>query len=121
MLLEAPIASGASFDCAARSLSPAEMTICDDPQLSRMEEQLARRVNGLAARLNFGQYLGLRHWQAAWRGERIDCGADRDCIAASLRLQGRFLDRFQRCISASLARRVCLRDMLAGEQESMRR
>jgi uncharacterized protein len=116
------VALGASLDCKARLLSPTETAICDDPQLSRMEEQMARRLNGLSARLNFGQYLGLRHWQAAWTTQRRnECDTDRDCIAASFRAQARFLDRFQRCIGASITRRGCLRDMLAGEQESMRR
>jgi uncharacterized protein len=120
-IIAVPIALAASFDCSARPLTQAEITVCNDPQLSRMEEQLTRRLNGLATRLNFGQYLGLRHWAGGWARERGECESDRDCIAANLRAQGRFLDRFQRCLTGSLARRGCLRDMLAGEQESMRR
>ena len=120
-MLAAPVAWAASFDCSARPLTQAEMTICNDPQLARMEEHLTRRLNSVATRLNFGQYLGLRHWATVWAKERGECESDRDCIAANLRAQGRFLDRFQRCLTGSLARRGCLRDMLAGEQESMRR
>jgi uncharacterized protein len=120
-IIATTIVWAASFDCSARPLTQAEITICSDPQLSRMEEQLTRRLNSLATRLNLGQYLGLRHWAAVWAKERGECESDRDCIAASLRAQGRFLDRFQRCLTGSLARRGCLRDMLAGEQESMRR
>jgi uncharacterized protein len=119
--LGAPAASAASFNCRARSLTPTQTAICDDAQLSRMEEQLARRIDSLAARLNFGQYLGMRHWQAEWALQRGECESDRDCIAANLRAQARLLDRFQRCVASSIARRGCLRDMIAGEQESMRR
>jgi uncharacterized protein len=119
--LGAPVASGASFDCRARPLTLTQSAICDDAQLSRMDEHLARRIDGLATRLNFGQYLGLRHWQAEWALQRGECDSDRDCIAANLRAQARLLDRLQRCVASSIARRGCLRDMIAGEQESMRR
>jgi uncharacterized protein len=121
LALAAPAASAASLDCNSRWLDRTELAICDDPHLSRMEEQLSRRLDGFAQRLNFGQYLGLRHWQAVWARQRSACAAERDCIAASYRAQGRFLDRFQKCVSASLARRACLRDLLAGDKETMQR
>jgi uncharacterized protein len=120
-LLAAPAAPAASLDCSSRWLDRTELTICDDPQLARMEEQLARRLDGFALRLNFGQYLGLRHWHALWARQRGACAAERDCIAAGYRAQGLFLDRFQKCISASLARRACLRDLLGGERATMQR
>ena len=120
-LLGAPPASAGRFDCASRWLSRTEQTVCGDQQLMRLDDQLARRLDGFAARLNFGQYLGLRHWHAVQARQRGQCVADRDCIAASLRAQSRLLDRLQRCVSASLARRACLREMLAGDQESSRR
>lgn len=113
--------AAASLDCTSRWLSRTEQTICGDPQLRRIEEQLAQRLSGFAARLNFGQYLGLRHWHAMRARQRSLCAADRECIAASLRAQGWSLDRLQRCIGGSLTRRACLRDMLAAEQESSRR
>jgi uncharacterized protein len=120
-VLGMPAASGASFDCNGQWLSRAELTICNDPQLLRQEEQMARRLDSFAPRLNLGQYLGLRHWHATWRKQRNECATDRACIIAGFRAQARYLDRFQRCVSASLSRRACLRDMLAGERESMRR
>jgi uncharacterized protein len=121
VLLAAPSASAGRFDCASRWLSRTEQTVCGDSQLMRLDEQLAHRLDGFASRLNFGQYLGLRHWHAAQARQRSQCLADRDCIAASFRAQGRFLDRLQRCVSASLARRACLREVLAAEQNSSRR
>lgn len=121
-LLGSPPASAGSLDCASRWLNRTEQTICGDPQLLRMDEQLTRRLASFAPRLNFGQYLGLRHWHAAQARQRGLCAAERDCIAASFRTQGRFLDRLQRCIAGgSLARRACLREVLAGDQESSRR
>jgi uncharacterized protein len=117
--LGAPAAWG--LDCDGRWLSRNEIIICADPQLWRMEEQVSRKIKGNAARLTFGQYLGLRHWQASQARQRNTCGADRECIAAGLRAQGRFLDRLQRCASTSLARRACLRNLLAEEPTSVRR
>jgi hypothetical protein len=87
----------------------------------RINEQLARRLDGFATRLNFGQYLGLRHWHAVQVRQRGLCAAGRDCIAAGFRAQGRFLDRLERCVAGSLARRACLREMLARDQEGSRR
>jgi uncharacterized protein len=118
--LGAPAARAGGLDCNSRWLDRTELAICDDPKLSRLEEQLSRRLDSFATRLNFGQYLGLRHWHATWRRQRGSCAVDRDCIAAGYRAQGRFLDRFQKCINASLARRACLRDLLGGERETMR-
>jgi uncharacterized protein len=119
--LGAAAAWAGGIDCNSRWLDRTELAICDDPQLSRLEAQLSRRLDGFAPRLNFGQYLGLRHWQTMWARQRATCAADRDCIAASYRAQGRFLDRFQKCITASLARRACLYDLLGSERETMRR
>jgi len=114
-------ALSASFDCNSRWLSRTEMAICDDTQLSRMDDQLSRRLGGFARRLNLGQYLGLRHWHAASARQRSRCGTDRSCIAASYRAQTRFLDRLQNCVDGSFARRACLRSLLTGERETMRR
>jgi uncharacterized protein len=117
-----PAAIAASFDCRSRWLSRAQITICDDVQLSRMDDRLARRLGAFARRLNFGQYLGLRHWHAGSTRQRNQCGTDRACIVASFRVQERFLDRLQYCVEASLSRRMCLRELVGGgERETMRR
>jgi uncharacterized protein len=109
-------ARGASFDCNARGLSPAALAICRDAQLSRADELLARRLLGLARRLNFGQYLGLRHWHSGWMQSRGGCGTDRACLAASYRAQNRFIDRLQQCLDNGLQRRACLRNTLNVER-----
>jgi hypothetical protein len=110
-----------TLDCGGRWLSRTDRVICADQQLLRMEEQIARRIKGTAGRLSFGQYLGLRHWQAARVNERNACQADRECISANLRSQARFLDRLQRCMASSLARRACLINLLVDERSSLRR
>jgi uncharacterized protein len=117
--LAAPPAWG--LDCDSRWLSRTEMLICADPRLLHMQEQVSRRIKGSATRLSFGQYLGLRHWQASQARQRDVCKADRECIVASLRAQARFLDRLQRCAATGPGRRGCLRSLLADERASMRR
>jgi uncharacterized protein len=116
-----PEATAASFNCNSRWLSRTEIAICDDVQLSRMDDRLARRLAALARRLNFGQYLGLRHWHAASARQRNQCRTDRACIIASYRSQERFLDQLQYCIDVSVSRRSCLRELTGGsDRETMR-
>ena len=111
----------AALDCAARWLGETEAAICQDAQLSRTEDQVVRRVTGLARRLSFGQYLGLRHWHALWGEERGRCSLDRTCLTASYRGQIRFLDRLQQCLDTSQQRRICFRNTLNVEREALRR
>jgi uncharacterized protein len=121
-LVWAPAAGmAASFDCAGRFLSPAQIAICQDAQLSRADEQTARRVASLARRLAFGQYLGLRHWHSGWGERRDGCQTDRTCLVASYRSQARFLDRLQQCLDNGLQRRACLRNTLNIDREAVRR
>jgi hypothetical protein len=111
----------AALDCSARWLGETEVAICQDAALSRTEDQVVRRVSGLARRLAFGQYLGLRHWHALWGEERGRCSLDRGCLTASYRAQIRFLDRLQQCLDTSQQRRVCFRNTLNVEREALRR
>jgi uncharacterized protein len=119
--LWAPPAGAASFDCSSRWLTPTERAICDDAQLSQMDDRLVRRLGGFAQRLNLGQYLGLRHWHATAARQRNQCRLDRACIVGSYRAQGRFLDRLQACVEGSLTRRACLRDLVSGDRATVRR
>jgi len=108
------LSAAASFDCNVRGLSVSEIAICRDPQLSRADEQMARRVDGFARRLNYGQYLGLRFWQSSQLRARERCAADVACLSTAYRTQMRFLDRLQQCLETSLQRRACLRSTLFG-------
>jgi uncharacterized protein len=111
-------ATAASFDCGVRGLSPTEIAICQDPQLSRADEQMARRLDRFAQRLNFGQYLGLRLWQSSQVRSRQRCGADVVCLDSSYRMQMRFLDRLQQCLDTSVQRRACLRSTLRAAHDA---
>jgi len=113
-VLQGGDAWAASFDCDARGLSASQAAICRDPQLSRADEQMARRLEGFVNRLNYGQYVGLRFWQSAQRRYRQGCGADVVCLSASYRMQMRFLDRLQLCLEISAQRRTCLRSTLSA-------
>jgi uncharacterized protein len=113
-------ASAASFDCRARRLELAEKAVCSDAQLSRVDEQLARRLSGFARRVTFGQYLGLRFWNARWKEARTGCEDDRPCLAATYRAQSRLLDGLDLCLETSVRRRTCLQATL-GEREAKRR
>ena len=121
LILVSPPALSGSFDCSERGLSRAEGAICADPQLLRTDEQLARRADVVARRMNYGQYLGLRHWQAASASQRDYCGADRACINAHFRAQKRLLDLVQECLETRFVRRSCLRNALSGDREAVRR
>jgi uncharacterized protein len=121
LIWAAPAAVAGSIDCSARGLSRAEGAVCADPQLSRTDEQLARRADGVARRMNYGQYLGLRHWQAASASQRDLCGADRVCITAQYRAEKRLLDRLQECLETRFVRRSCLRNAISGDREAVRR
>jgi uncharacterized protein len=113
-------ALAASFDCNSPTLSQAQTLICQDTQLSRTDEQTARRVRGMSRRLSFGAYLGLRYWHSNWKQQRTLCAVDRPCIAVTYRAQARFLDRLQQCLGGG-QRRTCLRNTLNLEREAVRR
>ena len=113
------LSAAASFDCGVRGLSVTEIAICRDPQLSRADEQMARRLDGFARRLNFGQYLGLRLWQSSQQRERERCGADIACLSTRYRAQMRFLDRLELCLETSAQRRVCLRNTLNMDRDAL--
>src|SRR5262249_28964669 len=117
----ASIGPGAALDCDVRRLRPNEAAICQDAQLVRSDDRIDRRVKGLGRRMSFGQYLGIRHWQADWVEQREQCGSDRTCIAGTYRAQLRFLDRLQQCLDTNSVRRGCLRNTLNVEREALRR
>jgi uncharacterized protein len=114
-------APAAGLDCNSHRLRPGEAAICHDTQLARAEDRIDRRIRGLGRRLSFGQYLGIRHWQADWAEQRGHCGPDRTCLAGTYKAQLRFLDRLQQCLDTSSVRRACLRNTLNVEREAQRR
>jgi uncharacterized protein len=125
LALLAPLVPGShpaqALDCSSRRLGGAEAAICQDTQLARVDQQLGARIKGMARKLSFGQYLGLRYWNAVWTEERGRCGVNRTCLIATYRAQLRFLDRLQQCVESSSPRRACLRNTLNVERQAQRR
>ena len=121
LMLSPAAVEAAGIDCRAPRLSPAEITICTDAQLARMDEQLSRRLSRASRQLAFGPYVGLRVWQSDWRQQRSECSADRVCLATTYMEANRFLDRFQRCLGTSLRGRRCLPVSVEGERSAVRR
>ena len=80
-------AGAASFPCNIPFLKPAELAICQDTQLSRLDDDTARKARSLLSRLCYGQYLGLRYWQSRNAEAREQCGSDRECLVAQYRAQ----------------------------------
>jgi len=109
------------LDCSQRRLGEAEATICQDAQLSRAGHQLDARIKSMARRLSFGQYLGLKYWNAGWTEERGRCGTNRTCLATTYRAQLRFLDRLQQCLEGGSPRRACVRNTLNIERQAQKR
>jgi uncharacterized protein len=99
----------------------ADLTICADTQLLRLDDQLSRRLLRASRQLAFGPYVGLRVWQSDWRQQRTECSADRACLASVYDDANRFLDRLQRCLGTSLRGRRCLPLSVEGERSAVRR
>jgi len=122
ILAAAPgVVQAASLDCRAPRLSVADLTICADTQLLRLDDQLSRRLLRASRQLAFGPYVGLRVWQSDWRQQRTECSADRACLASVYDDANRFLDRLQRCLGTSLRGRRCLPLSVEGERSAVRR
>ena len=113
-LIAAVRAEAASFPCNTPGLGAVELTICQTPQLSRLDEETARKVRALLPRLSYGQYLGLRYWESRNEEAREQCGPDRACLAAQYRAQNRLLDSLRQCLARGTARRTCWRTIMLG-------
>jgi uncharacterized protein len=120
LALSALPAGAASFPCNIPFLKPAELAVCQDSQLSRMDEDTARKARSLLSRLSYGQYLGLRYWQSRNSEGREQCGSDRQCLLAQYRADNRFLDRLRQCLDGGTQRRTCWRTTLSGSVASPR-
>ena len=66
----------ASFDCTKASTA-GEKAICADPELSKLDEQLAKAYKRA---LQKGPRAKVQVDQRAWLKEQRDCGADRFCL-----------------------------------------
>ncbi|MDG4550269.1 MAG: lysozyme inhibitor LprI family protein [Candidatus Contendobacter sp.] len=77
-----PLAAlAASYDC-TRASTAAEIAVCDNPDLNRMDEDLAVTYRSLLDRLPSRQAARLREDQRSWLVARDSCGADVRCLKA---------------------------------------
>ena len=122
LLSGAPAAAqAAAVDCRASRMTAAEIAICADANLVRLDDQLSRRLLRASRQLAFGPYVGLRVWQSDWRQQRAECSADRACLATAYNEANRVLDRLQRCLGTSLRGRRCLPVSVDAERSVVRR
>lgn len=78
VLLVLPCLSyAASFDC-AKAVSLTEMTICNDPELSRLDEELSGIYQGAKAK-TADQEAFRRQTQAAWKWRETNCRS-KECL-----------------------------------------
>ena len=90
-----------SFNC-NYAKKPVEVAICQDPNLSQLDEQMAQAYFDVVNNLPSRRASQVKAEQAAFIRERNSCGYDFGCISASYRIRLREL-----CDWADLAGRPC--------------
>jgi uncharacterized protein len=75
-------ADAASFDCRPyhRARSCPETIVCSTPELSRMDDRVARLYNVRLRALSFRQAARLTDEQRDWLDSRNACGCNASCI-----------------------------------------
>ncbi len=71
----------ASFNCRSSALTYTERTICDNPQLSRMDNTMSATYFGIIRTLRGAAKRDVQQDQVAWLGTRNGCGASVACLA----------------------------------------
>ncbi len=74
-------AQAASYDC-TRADTAAEIAVCANPSLNRLDEDLAVQYRSLLNRLPPRRAERLRQDQRSWLIARDSCGADVRCLRA---------------------------------------
>ena len=83
-LLIASSAHAQSFNC-RYARTPDEVTICESPRLSALDERMSSRFFRLRDRLYGPDRARLEFQQSRWLDARHRCGSDPGCIAATYR------------------------------------
>jgi uncharacterized protein len=78
----APTANAQSFNC-RNAASPDEMLICQDTNLSRLDERMAGLYFAIRNGAVGDERQAIERSQAAWLAARISCGRDRGCVEQS--------------------------------------
>ena len=74
-------AHAASYDC-TRADTAAEIAVCSNPSLNRLDEELAVEYRSLLNRLPPRKAEMVRQDQRSWLSARDTCGADVRCLRA---------------------------------------
>jgi uncharacterized protein len=74
----------ASFDC-AKAATPTEHAICDNPQLSHLDDQMAGMYYTLISNgsLTQAQVNQVKNEQVNWLAKRNACGANYNCLISA--------------------------------------
>ena len=83
-LLLVSSAHAQSFNC-RYARTPDEISICENPRLSALDERMSSRFFRLRDRLYGPDRARLERDQAAWLNTRLRCGGDPGCIAVVYR------------------------------------
>lgn len=86
-------ASAQSFNC-LRAKTADEVLICQDAQLSALDERMSSMFFRLRNILSAGQSRFLEADQASWLRNGMSCGRDVDCIEAAYELRIRQLKAY---------------------------
>ena len=84
----------ASFDC-AKAYSATEKLICDDPELSRLDEELAHAYADALKRAEATEKKEIQSEQVTWLRLRDVCQRDLQCVVTSYRDRLRDLNGFR--------------------------
>lgn len=83
-------AEAQAFNCRLARYAD-EVTICEEPRLSRLDERMSRLFYGVRAEVGGGP---LDAEQDAWLRSRRSCGSDEACIDSSYRQRIRELRQY---------------------------
>jgi uncharacterized protein len=89
----ADLANAASFNCLVAS-TPDEVLICQDAELSRLDEQMASLYFATRNRVLGPQRQALEDTQVEWFRLRQACGRDRTCIQSSYTVRIAYLQSY---------------------------
>lgn len=74
-------AQAASYDC-TRAETAAEIAVCANPGLNRLDEEMATLYRSMLNQLPLRQADRVRQDQRSWLTARNSCGADVRCLRA---------------------------------------
>lgn len=87
--------TGPSYDCSGSGLDQSELTICFNPELARLDRQLAAAFDAYVDEHGPSEVQAMRAGQNAWLKERDACGADVGCLENEYRQRIALLQNVQ--------------------------